>query len=110
MPPKTYMVNPGREVEEYKRTSWLLVVTARLLSFLTTGYCLVVLVVPDWSAEPLFSVPVVPAVPSEPASDLLSVLLLSLEVLESDDVLELSDDPVVAPESDEPPVAASGVD
>jgi len=27
-PPKMYMVNPGREVEEYKRTSWLLVVTA----------------------------------------------------------------------------------
>lgn len=74
-----------------------------------TAYGVVVLVDPDWSEELLFSVPVVPAEPSELASDLLSVLL-SLEVLESAGVLELSDDPVVALESDEPPVAASGVD
>lgn len=108
------MVNPGREVEEYKRTSWLLVVNARLLdnSYCTATfilrYCFGASVVLDWSEEPLVSVPAVPDASVEPASDLASVLLLSLDVVESDDVLELSDEPVVP--ASEPLVAASGVD
>lgn len=63
---------------------------------------------PDWLVvELLLSVPADPAASLAPVSDLLPVLLLSLDVLESAEEPELPDDPV---EASVPLAAAPGVD